>query len=1031
MAEQPFLPFDAPEERPAEAAPSGARLIDSLAAVCRERPLEEKILVSPSLAVGHTVVERLAREGHAWMNLRVETIRTLALALVGPDLAKEGLRLVSRAQALAHIEQACGESLSPDSYFGNLRDRPGFHRALQRTFDELRAAGISPESLPAGAFADRRKRDELGRTFSRYVAALAAGHSVDRAEVLRRAVAASGSRRADGPVYLLPQGLELSAVERSLLGNLAGARLVHLPVEPASEWEVVAKRASLFRATGEENEIREIFRRVLVAGVAFDDVEIVHTDASTYPSLVWELSREHGIPCTFSGGVAVTFTRPGQAALAFLDWIAQGFAAEILRQALSSGNLTLSRLPGADEKSPGARAAGRALREARIGWGASRHRTCVARLVSELENPDEHRREDDDAGEEERAQRQRRRQRRLAAARRAGAFVDRALELSACATGETCDLRALSRGCREFVTELARVSDEIDASALTGLQTLLEELEMLAPSALPPAEAAARIADAVRRLSVESDRARPGRLHVADVASGGFSGRKHCFLVGLDEARHPGADLEDPVLLDSERRTINRVLAPAALALYRDRPRDATRALSACVARSNGAITASYSSWKLRSLDQQSEQFPSPFFLDLYRASSGKRDADYTALLASLPGVAGFAPGEEAALDETEWWLSALARTGSAGTEAAEVAALNPHLADGARAEAARQSDEFTVYDGWIRAGTPELDPRESAEPQSASRLQTLASCPFRYFVRHVLGVEPVDVRERDRTRWLDPLAAGSLLHDVFRLFFERITARGEKPEAARHAALLEEIAEGEIRTWREKVPPRSELSFRERREDLLFTCRVFLRLEEEHCRELSPKFFEVPFGLPRADPRGPIASREPVSISAGGGKSFRLRGSIDRVDQAPDGSYHVWDYKTGGAFGYQEGRGVRGGRQIQFALYALALEALLDRAGIPAAVSRSGYFFPGRRGEGQRLRMDLDPALTRDVLTRLMDLLRAGAFPHATDEEDCRFCENSAVCGGAAAAAARSKPKLEKTTLPVLVAFREIHVEE
>jgi len=98
MAEQPFLPFEEPEERPAAAAaPSGTRLIDSLASVCAERPLEEKVLIAPSLSVGHTLVERLAREGHPWMNLRVETVRTLALEAAGPEIAREGLRLLSCA----------------------------------------------------------------------------------------------------------------------------------------------------------------------------------------------------------------------------------------------------------------------------------------------------------------------------------------------------------------------------------------------------------------------------------------------------------------------------------------------------------------------------------------------------------------------------------------------------------------------------------------------------------------------------------------------------------------------------------------------------------------------------------------------------------------------------------------------------------------------------------------------------------------------------------------------------------------------
>ena len=73
---------------------------------------------------------------------------------------------------------------------------------------------------------------------------------------------------------------------------------------------------------------------------------------------------------------------------------------------------------------------------------------------------------------------------------------------------------------------------------------------------------------------------------------------------------------------------------------------------------------------------------------------------------------------------------------------------------------------------------------------------------------------------------------------------------------------------------------------------------------------------------------------------------------------------------------------------------------------------------------------MALDLAETRDVLVRLLDLLRAGTFPHAAEKDDCRYCDYETVCGGPFAAAARSRAKLETTTLPVLKAFREIHGE-
>src|SRR5262249_56999793 len=95
MADPPYRPFDEPAARPhepaparpaASASPSGSPLIASLARACACSPLAEKVLIAPSLFVGHTIVERLAREGGAWTNLRAQSVRAAALGLLGPDL---------------------------------------------------------------------------------------------------------------------------------------------------------------------------------------------------------------------------------------------------------------------------------------------------------------------------------------------------------------------------------------------------------------------------------------------------------------------------------------------------------------------------------------------------------------------------------------------------------------------------------------------------------------------------------------------------------------------------------------------------------------------------------------------------------------------------------------------------------------------------------------------------------------------------------------------------------------------------------
>jgi hypothetical protein len=85
----------------------------------------------------------------------------------------------------------------------------------------------------------------------------------------------------------------------------------------------------------------------------------------------------------------------------------------------------------------------------------------------------------------------------------------------------------------------------------------------------------------------------------------------------------------------------------------------------------------------------------------------------------------------------------------------------------------------------------------------------------------------------------------------------------------------------------------------------------------------------------------------------------------------------------------------------------------LLARGGRKGRVVKSGYFYPGRRGEGERYEGNVDFDATRPTLEALFDLLASGAFPHSKKKDDCSLCDFQNVCGGAEAAAGRMLNKL------------------
>lgn len=1023
-----------------------------LRAVARRHPVAEKLLVAaggapPQSAV--TLRDRLAREGTGWIGFREASVDDLAAEAAEPALAEEDLRPLPRTVQLFLVQELSDRLLleGDDGYFAGLPPGASLYRAVRGALSELRLAGLRAGDLSPGSMVSEAKGRDLRRLAVAYEERLEREGWVDRARLLRLALRAVREGRArEVPVLLVPGHLPLSflgaelldawpAGEKGLLGwagdrgvdpgpgravsRLSGFRPVEADGtegDPGGADPDLPHRAGLLYrsrdlpegaagdlelelALGFGNEVRSVLRRVLEEGLPLDRVEVAYTDGQRYRSLLASEAGRFGFEVTFAEGLPVGLTRPGQALALFYDWILEDHDDRLLRRMMRSGLLDFRRA-GLELSLLPTRAAA-LLREAKIGRGRRRYGEALGRLERRTRARLERREEEGESPG--------RLRRTLEEIEELGRLVhpaDGLLWELAPGAGEVPVGEVAAAGVR-FLDRLAARQGRLEPPAHESLARRLGQVAREVRRTMPARRAVRLLRDEIELHPISRSGPRPGCLHAAPVEEAGHSGRPHLFVVGLDEGGFPGAGVEDPILLDREREALSRRLPRT-----RRRPTERQYDLARALGEADGRVTMLAS---IRDVADDRELYPGSAFLQAWRVRTGDPDAGFEACLEALSPPTSFVPAGGSAAGPAEAWLARPDRGTDGYLE--RVRAAHPPLARGREAEAAREGPAFTVHDGRVRADPEALDPRLSGEVVSPSRLETLVESPFRYFLRYVLGLAPVEELDAEPGRWLTPLERGSLLHELFHAFMEDVAARGERPDADRHRPLMRRHVERLLGAWRDRLPPPTDGAFRREAREIRATAGIFLRDEADRADEAEPVGFEVRFGrLGGRRGEGPLDSPEPVELELGEAGPLKLRGSIDRVDRLDAGGYRVWDYKTGSTSGHGRVDPLADGH-LQWLLYGRALEVLLERAGLEGDVRRSGYLFPGERGHGERMDYAVDGRATErlaDLLARRLDLVAAGLFPHATDTDACRWCDFTSVCGGVERRAKQAARKVE-----------------
>ncbi|MFW6134997.1 MAG: PD-(D/E)XK nuclease family protein, partial [Elusimicrobiota bacterium] len=104
-----------------------------------------------------------------------------------------------------------------------------------------------------------------------------------------------------------------------------------------------------------------------------------------------------------------------------------------------------------------------------------------------------------------------------------------------------------------------------------------------------------------------------------------------------------------------------------------------------------------------------------------------------------------------------------------------------------------------------------------------------------------------------------------------------------------------------------------------------------------------------------------------------------------------------IIDYKTGSSREYKKGKPFRHGQQIQHALYAIALEKILEKKipGKKSVISVSGYYFPTANGQGSLILYQReDWNIVLQIVEILLDIVAQGSFA-MTKKPDHFMCRD------------------------------------
>jgi len=765
------------------------------------RDFSRLAIIVPSREARRHLRLLIGREwGIGCLGVRLSTAYDFALnALSGaPDrpahMAPEGLLAVLVRQL------AAGKDFPRLSGIAATRGGP---ESMLRTLHALREAGVpagkpgrgAPEILKLYAGFERR-RDELGLSVPADIVSAAAGAVANSQFVagfskvvyygfydmtgvqlgLLRALAAAGPVSfflpcGEGAAWDFSRGFgerlkrDLDAKCEDLRGEEARPPLeaaVGGLFDPAGSARGSARLRAV-SASGTEAEVRaaarEVLRLVEEENLGFDEIAVVARSLDPYLPCLENVFGEYRVPFRCSAGRPATEFPPAKAVHALIRALQSDCSRAAVMDLASSPYFGVARL-GVEP-------------EWIAGWDALTRRCGVAgregwsRLSGLAKSRGSERGKEDPDTEPARV--------------KALLALVRALERAAKKTGSRASWGLLGSAFLEAFNDFLDLSDEGQPPRAAGLCDEVRRVVQgmrdfdIVEGEVGPGEFFAALRDRLGSASVEVGGGDVAGVEVLDAMAVRCRSFRAVVLLGAHEGAFPRQVRQDPFLNDAEREGLgarhNLYLPRRGAGHHEER---LLFALVLCAAREHLTVV------RQRSDDEGKPLVPSWYLQELLRVLGLELAGFELAIPRRLEDYLDAAGDTWGRWLSAREWLRALVLAGersSASWEqlgsAADAVARSLAAGDAIGATSKRLGERDGIIDAPERFPTPEMIERGF----SASFLQDYVRCPFQFFARRVLELEPLE--DPDAVQELGALERGQILHKALEIFFGELRSGG------------------------------------------------------------------------------------------------------------------------------------------------------------------------------------------------------------------------------------------------------------